>query len=71
MCKVSIDTILKANERMAQYKIGSLKNKRTDDILVSTNMLGKTYRRRFTIEQVNKTFMQALKQVSTINGKTL
>lgn len=72
MCKIAESTILRANERMSKYKIGSFaKDARADRIVVSTNVLGKTYERNFTMKQINDMFGRALNKVISSNGKAL
>lgn len=49
MCKVSEETILKANERMRKYKIGqNNKNVSPMGFTVDTHVQGKTYSQTFT-----------------------
>jgi len=73
MCKISETTILNANKRMAKYKIGrgSKATSRTDKISVSTRVLGKTYNRSFTIQQVNETYGRALMNIRNTHRQAL
>ncbi len=72
MCKITENTMLRVNERMAKYKISSSNQAaNTDEIVVSTNVLGKTYERSFSMKQINDMFGRALNRVVSSHGKTL
>ena len=56
---------------MAKYKISSSNQAaNTDEIVVSTNVLGKTYERSFSMKQINDMFGRALNRVVSSHGKT-
>lgn len=61
MCKVSEETILKANERMRKYKIGQ-NNKNVSPMVftVDTHVQGKTYSQTFTENSINAIFERVL-----------
>lgn len=61
MCKVSEETILKANERMRKYKIGqNNKNVSPMGFTVYTHAQGKTYSQTFTENSINAIFERVL-----------
>lgn len=61
MCKVSEETILKANERMRKYKIGqNNKNVSPMGFTVDTHVQGKTYSQTFTENSINAIFERVL-----------
>lgn len=72
MCKISEDTILKANARMKSYKIGQSGRKVTSkSFTVDTCVNGRVYSNTFTEEKVNAIFSRALTNMEARNGKTL
>lgn len=71
MCKVSEKTILKANARMKEYKIGQNKNVSSDSFTVKTYVHGRTYSRTFTEDNVNAIFGRALSNMESKHGKAL
>lgn len=61
MCKVSEETILKANERMRKYKIGqNTKDVSPMGFTVDTHVHGKTYSQTFTENSINAIFGRIL-----------
>ncbi len=61
MCKVSEETILKANERMRKYKIGqNNKNVSPMGFTLETQVQGKTYSQTFTENSINAIFERVL-----------
>lgn len=72
MCKISENTILKANARMRDYKIGQgHKSDRSGSFTVEAHIHGKTYSHTFTEEKVNAIFGRALNNMDARHGKTL
>lgn len=60
MCKVSEETILKANERMRKYKIGQKREIQSTGFTVNTHVQGKTYSQTFTEDGINAIFGRIL-----------
>lgn len=72
MCKISEDTILKANARMKSYKIGQGERKVVSkSFTVDTRVNGRVYSNTFTEEKVNAIFSRALTNMEARNGKAL
>lgn len=72
MCKVSKKTILNANARMKNYKIGQGSGEcRSEGFIVATSIHGKTYSHTFTEEKVNAMFARALSKMESRYGKAL
>lgn len=69
MCKVSEETILRANDRMRKYKIGQGQATAPASITVNTHVHGRTYRRTFTEKYLNDIFGRILS--SREHGKAL
>lgn len=70
MCKVSEETILRANEKMRKYKIGqNLKKVSSKGFTVNTQVHGKTYSQTFTENSINAIFKRVLSNRQY--GKTL
>lgn len=71
MCKVSEKTILRANARMKDYKIGQNKNVPSDGFTVYTHVHGRTYSHTFTEDNVNAIFGRVLSSMESRHGKAL
>ena len=71
MCRVSEKTILKANARMKEYRIGQNRKVSSDGFTVNTHVHGKTYSHTFTEDNVNAIFGRALSNMESRHGKTL
>lgn len=66
MCKVSEKTILKANARMREYRIGQNKKVSSDGFTVNTHVHGRTYSHTFTEDNVNAIFGRAISNMRKI-----
>ena len=72
MCRISKETILKANAKMKRYTIGqSRKNDDTNSFTVATHVHGRVYSNTLTVERVNDIFGRALTNMDARHGKTL
>ena len=72
MCKISIDTIRRANDSMSRRRssVHCAKSTRKlgDDIVVSTTYKGREYSQRITQDEIRASFGRALKIVRGQNG---